>query len=62
VFADLQETAPSAEELARRLEARGVLAYVRPGRKVRFVTHRLIDDGAIALAAAATYAALSEGT
>ena len=62
VFAELQETAPSAEELARRLEARGVLAYVRPGRKVRFVTHRLIDDGAIALAAAATYAALSEGT
>ena len=48
-----------SEAAALRLAEEGVLAFVRDESRLRFVTHRLIDDGAIEQAAAAIVAAVS---
>jgi threonine aldolase len=45
--------ANDADGLLRGLAARGVLGYRRDERRVRFVTHRLIDDVAVERAVAA---------
>lgn len=44
VFADVRRLGMSSGEFAAQLERQGVLVYVRPGTRVRFVTHRLVGD------------------
>lgn len=58
VFFSLHELA--AQTVLERLAERGVLGYRRDERRVRFVTHRLVDDEAVERAAAAAGAARSE--
>jgi threonine aldolase len=50
---------PDAATLLERLRAHGVLAMARDERRVRFVTHRLIDDADIETAAAAIHTTLA---
>jgi threonine aldolase len=50
--------ARDADGLLARLAPQGVRGYRRDDRRVRFVTHRLIDDEAVERAAAAVAAAL----
>lgn len=50
----------AAATVIERLQARGVRAYERDAQRVRFVTHRLIDDEAVDAAVAAVAAAAAE--
>jgi threonine aldolase len=50
-----------ADTLLTRLAERGVLGYRRDERRVRFVTHREVDDGAVEQAVAAVAAAVRAG-
>jgi threonine aldolase len=51
VLVDVSGTELDPEEFLRLLAERGVLGMVRDTRRVRFVTHRLIDDADVARAA-----------